>query len=57
LIGGPECTPGYYNNEGQPEMRRHKLNLGGYPAGPVAFFHYIDEWRSGGQFPGLEFRP
>jgi cation diffusion facilitator CzcD-associated flavoprotein CzcO len=56
LIGGPECTPGYYNNEGQPEGRRHKLNLGGYPAGPVAFFHYIDEWRNGGEFPGLEFR-
>jgi cation diffusion facilitator CzcD-associated flavoprotein CzcO len=57
LIGGPDCTPGYYNNEGQPEGRREKLNMGGYPLGPVAFFDYIQEWRTGGEFPGLEFRP
>ena len=56
LVGGPDCTPGYYNNEGRPEGRRHKLNMGGYPLGPVAFFHYIDEWRSNGEFAGLEFR-
>jgi cation diffusion facilitator CzcD-associated flavoprotein CzcO len=56
LIGGPDCTPGYYNNEGKPAGRRHKLNMGGYPLGPVAFFHYIDEWRSNGEFAGLEFR-
>jgi cation diffusion facilitator CzcD-associated flavoprotein CzcO len=56
LIGGPDCTPGYYNNEGQPEGRRHKLNMGGYPLGPVAFFHYINEWRTVGEFPGVEFR-
>jgi cation diffusion facilitator CzcD-associated flavoprotein CzcO len=55
LAGGPDCTPGYYNNEGQPEGRRHKLNMGGYPAGPVAFFHYIDDWRTSGDFEGLEF--
>ncbi|MFV0306680.1 MAG: monooxygenase, partial [Desertimonas sp.] len=56
IVGGAECTPGYYNNEGQPEGRRNKLNLGGYPAGPVAFFEYMDTWRSGGEFPGVEFR-
>jgi cation diffusion facilitator CzcD-associated flavoprotein CzcO len=56
FVGGPECTPGYYNNEGQPEGRRQKLNMGGYPLGPVAFFQYIDEWRNGGELPGLEFR-
>jgi cation diffusion facilitator CzcD-associated flavoprotein CzcO len=55
FVGGPECTPGYYNNEGKPEGRRHKLNMGGYPLGPVAFFQYIDEWRNGGEFPGLTF--
>jgi len=55
FVGGPDCTPGYYNNEGKPEGRRQKLNMGGYPLGPVAFFQYADEWRNGGEFPGLTF--
>jgi cyclohexanone monooxygenase len=55
LIGGPDCTPGYYNNEGQSEGRRAKLAMSGYPLGPVAFFEYIDQWRNGGDFPGLTF--
>lgn len=56
FIGGNDCTPGYYNNEGQPEGRRQTLNMGGYPLGPIAFFEYIDEWRSNGEFRGLSFR-
>jgi cyclohexanone monooxygenase len=28
----------------------------GYPQGALAFFRYIDEWRSTGRFDGLEFR-
>ena len=28
----------------------------GYPEGPVAYFQYIDAWRSSGDFEGLEFR-
>jgi cyclohexanone monooxygenase len=51
----PDCTPGYYNNEGRPADRRGLLNSVGYPEGPVAFFRYIDEWRSSGRFDGLEF--
>ena len=35
--------------------RREKLNVGGYPLGPVAYFQYIDEWRKSGKFPGLTF--
>jgi cyclohexanone monooxygenase len=54
--GNPDCTPGYYNNEGQPPGRRGLLNSVGYPEGPVAYFRYIDEWRSSGRFDGLEFR-
>jgi cyclohexanone monooxygenase len=50
-----ECTPGYYNNEGQ-ELGRQGLLAGGYPEGPVAYFQYIDRWRSSGAFDGLEFR-
>ena len=57
FLGNPECTPGYYNNEGGPIGRRERLNGSGYPDGPVAYFHYIHEWRSTGEFVGLEFRP
>lgn len=55
IIGGPDCTPGYYNNEGQVEGRRERLNFARYPAGPMAFFDYIAEWRANGKFEGLEF--
>ncbi len=57
FLGNPECTPGYYNNEGRPIGRRERLNGSGYPDGPVAYFHYIEDWRSTGEFAGLEFRP
>ncbi|MGI9052156.1 MAG: flavin-containing monooxygenase [Ilumatobacteraceae bacterium] len=52
----PDCTPGYYNNEGRSAGRRGLLNSLGYPDGPVAYFEYIDQWRSSGDFDGLEFR-
>ena len=54
--GNPDCTPGYYNNEGQDAGRRGLLNRLGYPEGPVAYFEYIDGWRTSGDFAGLEFR-
>ena len=54
--GNPDCTPGYYNNEGKPMDRKMKLGASGYPDGPVAFFDYIAKWRSDGEFKGLEFR-
>jgi cation diffusion facilitator CzcD-associated flavoprotein CzcO len=56
VFGNPDCTPGYYNNEGRPIGRRERLNAGGDPRGPVAYFEYIDRWRSSGRFEGLEFR-
>lgn len=55
ILGGPECTPGYYNNEGQAEGRREKLNVARYPGGAAAFFDYIADWRTNGKFEGLEF--
>ena len=55
MIGSPDCTPGYYNNEGQDPGPRAKLNVG-YPAGASAYFKYIDAWRNAGTFDGLEFR-
>ena len=54
LMGSADCTPGYYNNEGQPLGPGAKYNVG-YPAGASAFFRYIDGWRKSGKFEGLEF--
>ena len=49
-----QCTPGYYNNEGQP-------SAGGfigssYGRGPMPFFELLAEWRDAGTFAGLELR-
>ena len=55
MLGSPDCTPGYYNNEGQPIPERAKYNVG-YPAGATAYFEYIKEWRESGEFDGIEFR-
>ena len=55
MLGSPDCTPGYYNNEGQDPGPATKYNVG-YPGGAMAYFAYIDRWRSDGEFEGLEFR-
>jgi cyclohexanone monooxygenase len=49
-----DCTPGYYNNEGKSQDTSAAFGVG-YPAGPVAFFSYIDDWRRSGRFEGLAF--
>jgi cation diffusion facilitator CzcD-associated flavoprotein CzcO len=54
--GNPDCTPGYYNNEGQPAGPHHLITTLGYPEGPAAYFTYIDGWRRAGTFDGLVFR-
>ncbi len=56
LRADPDCTPGYYNNEGLPVGRKEQLNGAGYPEGPVAYFNYIDAWRNSGEFEGVAFR-
>jgi cyclohexanone monooxygenase len=54
MLGSPDCTPGYYNNEGlDPGPRRLSI---GYPSGAQAYFRFIDRWRRAGTFEGLEFR-
>jgi cyclohexanone monooxygenase len=55
MIGAPDCTPGYYNNEGREPGPAAKLNVG-HPAGALAYFRYIDAWRRTGEFEGLQFR-
>ena len=56
FMGNSECTPGYYNNEGGAIGRKEKLNGSGYPDGPMAYFRYIQQWRTSGEFEGLDFR-
>jgi cyclohexanone monooxygenase len=55
MIGSADCTPGYYNNEGQDPGEQAKYYVG-YPAGASAFFSYLKTWRESGAFEGLEFR-
>jgi cation diffusion facilitator CzcD-associated flavoprotein CzcO len=55
MIGSPDCTPGYYNNEGRDPGPAARYNVG-YPQGAMAFFKFIDQWRTSGEFEGLEFR-
>ncbi|GGE00379.1 monooxygenase [Polymorphobacter glacialis] len=50
----PDCTPGYYNNEGLARDERAAFAVG-HPAGATAFFKYIDDWRKSGEFKGLVF--
>ncbi|TNE33561.1 MAG: NAD(P)/FAD-dependent oxidoreductase [Alphaproteobacteria bacterium] len=54
-IGSTECTPGYYNNEGQGYGDQAVFTTG-HPAGAQGFFTHIDAWRKAGEFAGLEFR-
>jgi cation diffusion facilitator CzcD-associated flavoprotein CzcO len=54
MIASPDCTPGYYNNEGQIEER--VKYFAGYPLGPSQYFRYLEDWRTSGKFEGLEFR-
>ncbi|WP_421121508.1 flavin-containing monooxygenase [Aquihabitans daechungensis] len=56
LFGNLDCTPGYYNNEGRAFSDRERLNGARYAAGPVAYFEYIQRWRTSGTFDGLDFR-
>ncbi|MBA3302419.1 MAG: NAD(P)/FAD-dependent oxidoreductase [Acidimicrobiia bacterium] len=55
MLGSPDCTPGYYNNEGQDPGPAARLNVG-YPQGAMAFFAYLERWRASGAFEGLVFR-
>jgi cation diffusion facilitator CzcD-associated flavoprotein CzcO len=46
------CTPGYYNNEGNPAQR--SVRNASYGAGPVAFVKVLEQWRATGDLKGLE---
>jgi cyclohexanone monooxygenase len=41
-----ECTPGYFNNEGQKD--RTTIFSGGYGGGPYEYIELCDQWRESG---------
>ena len=49
-----DCTPGYYNNEGQPDPRSARNSS--YGRGPNPFFRKMAAWRAAGDMQGLELR-
>jgi cyclohexanone monooxygenase len=55
MLGSRDCTPGYYNNEGQDLGPAAALNVG-YPFGATAFFQYLERWRNAEELEGLELR-
>jgi len=51
-LGGEDCTPSFYNNEGKPSDRiRQGMPYGD---GPIAFFSLLKAWREEGKFDGLK---
>lgn len=55
MLGSQDCTPGYYNNEGQDLGHADRYYVG-YPYGASAYFKYLARWREAGTFEGLAFR-
>jgi len=47
-----DCTPGYYNNEGQTGTGKGLADQT-YGGGPVEFFALVRSWREDGQMRGL----
>ncbi|NWH07466.1 MAG: NAD(P)/FAD-dependent oxidoreductase [Alphaproteobacteria bacterium] len=54
LIASPDCTPGFWNNEGQGWDKKFRQTQG-HPGGPKAFFDHMNRWRAAGDFKGLHF--
>jgi cyclohexanone monooxygenase len=50
-----ECTPGYYNSEGQSGNRQGFFS-DMYGAGPLKFFEKLAAWRDARTLPGLSVR-
>ena len=46
-----ECTPGYYNREGQVDQLAFQNGV--YGGGPVLYVQRLEAWRSGHDFAGL----
>jgi cyclohexanone monooxygenase len=48
------CTPGYYNNEGDPGGQ--SAQNGFYGGGPLAFIKILEAWRNADSLEGMELR-
>jgi cation diffusion facilitator CzcD-associated flavoprotein CzcO len=48
------CTPGYYNNEGQPSESSRQNGF--YMGGPTEFAQILEAWRADARLAGLELR-
>jgi len=55
VMNSPDCTPGYYNNEGKGPDARQLRTMGNYPTGTIGYFAYSKAWRESGEFTGLHF--
>ncbi len=55
VMNSPDCTPGYYNNEGKGPDARQLRTMGNYPTGSIGYFAYSKAWRESGEFTGLHF--
>jgi cyclohexanone monooxygenase len=49
-----DCTPGYYNYEG--DLSILNVRNGPHGGGPLAYFRILREWRENGGLAGLERR-
>jgi len=56
LLADPDCTPGYYNNEGRPLGRRERLNGARYPLRPRRLLRVHRQLAPLRRVRGLEFR-
>lgn len=54
LVASPDCTPGFWNNEGQGWSQEFR-QAQGHPDGAEVFFRHIEAWRAAGTFEGLAF--
>jgi cyclohexanone monooxygenase len=49
-----QCTPGYYNNEGQPGPASRQNGF--FFGGPMEYVEILEQWRADGKMSGLETR-
>lgn len=54
LIASTDCTPGFWNNEGQGWSKEFRQSQG-HPGGAEGYFKHIDAWRRSGKYKGLIF--
>lgn len=54
LMASSDCTPGFWNNEGQGWSKEFRQSQG-HPGGPLSFFAHMATWRKAGDFKGLRF--